>query len=132
MSELAWLVSHDCDFAAAQSHLTPDRAHFLDMPALASPRGRQAMIAAGSQMVKPITDRPRPWHIQTHLPLNFLPPALLDTCKVGDSGPDPVRATPVSTVKACIVHVASSRKNLKTDNGQRVFGMIRNLIEFVK
>ncbi|KAF0295785.1 Sulfotransferase family cytosolic 1B member 1 [Amphibalanus amphitrite] len=29
----------------------------------------------------PITDRPRPWHIQTHLPLNFLPPALLDTCK---------------------------------------------------
>ena len=86
MSELAWLVNHDCDFAAAQSYLTPDRAHFLDMPLVRPPGKRRAMIAAGNRMMMPIADRPRPWHIQTHLPLNFLPPALLDTCKVGDLG----------------------------------------------
>ncbi|XP_043231236.1 sulfotransferase 1C2-like isoform X2 [Amphibalanus amphitrite] len=82
MSELAWLVNHDCDFQAAQAYLTPDRAHFLDMPLLVSSSRREAMVAAGNRMVMSITDRPRPWHIQTHLPLNFLPPALLDTCKV--------------------------------------------------
>ena len=82
MSELAWLVNHDCDFAGAQSYLTPDRAHFLDMPALMSPGVRKALEVAGR--LRPLTDKPPPWQIQTHLPLNFLPPALLDTCKVGD------------------------------------------------
>ena len=88
MSELAWLVNHDCDFAGAQSYLTPDRSHFLDMPALMSPAVRKTLAA--SRRLQPVTDKPPPWQIQTHLPLNFLPPALLDTCKVGrrrDSGP---------------------------------------------
>lgn len=80
MSEMAWLINHDCDFAAAESHLTPDRAHFLDFPVLLSPPTRKALGAAGK--LAPVTERPRPWHIQTHLPLDLLPPALLDTCKV--------------------------------------------------
>ena len=80
MSELAWLVRHDCDFSGAQSYLTPDRSHFLDMPVLMSPNVRQALKDAGR--LNPVTERPPPWQIQTHIPLNFLPPKLLDTCKV--------------------------------------------------
>ena len=86
MAELAWLINHDCDFSGAQSFLVPDRSHFLDMPVLMSPAVRQALATAGQ--LAPVTDRPPPWQIQTHLPFNFLPPALLDTCKVG-RGPRP-------------------------------------------
>ncbi|KAF0295783.1 Sulfotransferase family cytosolic 1B member 1 [Amphibalanus amphitrite] len=52
MSELAWLVNHDCDFEAAKSYLVPDRAHFLDMPVIYVVRNPKDAVVSFYKMLQ--------------------------------------------------------------------------------
>ena len=95
---MIWLILNKVNFEEAKQIKADDRIPYLEMQAIMNLKGLKDQMAEGKappmpqvmldrfmrmgkslQMAK---DLPSPRTIKSHLPLEFLPPKLLDTCKV--------------------------------------------------
>ena len=102
---MIWLILNKVNFEEAKQIKADDRIPYLEMQAIMNLKGLKDQMAEGKappmpqvmldrfmrmgeslQMAK---DLPSPRTIKSHLPLEFLPPKLLDTCKVVFVGRNP-------------------------------------------
>ena len=88
-----WQIAHNVDVESAKTIPLQNRSPFLEFAGLMSQEFIDETRATGSSakimelerrqnLIKFAASAPSPRVIKSHLPLEFLPPKLLDTCKV--------------------------------------------------
>ena len=101
---MIWLILNKVNFEEAKQIKADDRIPYLEMQAIMNLKAiKKGQMGEGKTMPQPMLDRfmkmgqslqmaqdlPSPRTIKSHLPLEFLPPKLLDTCKVIFVGRNP-------------------------------------------
>ena len=101
---MIWLILNKVNFEEAKQIKADDRIPYLEMQAIMNLKAiKKGQMGEGKTIPQPMLDRfmkmgqslqmaqdlPSPRTIKSHLPLEFLPPKLLDTCKVVFVGRNP-------------------------------------------
>ena len=90
---MVWQIAHNVNVESAKTIPLQNRSPFLEFAGLMSQEFIEETRATGSSakiielerrqnLIKFAASAPSPRVIKSHLPLEFLPPKLLDTCKV--------------------------------------------------
>ena len=101
---MIWLILNKFNFEEAKQIKADDRIPYLENQAILNLKAlKNGQMGEGKVLPQPMLDRfmkmgqslqmaqdlPSPRTIKSHLPLEFLPPKLLDTCKVIFVGRNP-------------------------------------------